>query len=152
MIWFCPEGVYSWIQMMRQIKVKPRMGLLLDSVSNRGSGNTGRNLRDWKKHWKKPRLERTDFDPWLHRVSHLPHSLAFAEVTGPPTKGSKTEQPTFPRDWTVKWSHNLKYQGTGGNLDSPGTGGFRNLSLHPGENDAKWPVVNQNSKEEKRNV
>lgn len=70
------------------------MGLLLDSVSNTGFRNTGRNLRDWKK----PRVERTDFDPWLHSVSHLPHSLAFAEVTGPPTKGSKTEQPTFPRD------------------------------------------------------
>ena len=97
---------------MRQIEVKPEMELLLDNVSHTGSENTGRNLGDWKKDWKKPWVERADFDPWLHSVSHPPHSLAFAEVTGPLTKGSKTEQPTFHRDWTVKWSHNLKYPGS----------------------------------------
>ena len=78
------------------------MELLLDNVSHTGSGNTGRNLGDWKKDWKKPWVEWADFDPWLHSISHPPHSLAFAEVNWTIDKGIKDRAAYFP------WALNSK--------------------------------------------
>lgn len=98
----CPTGAYSWVWIMRQVKMKPRRGLSLNNASGTGSRNAAGNLESW--------VERVDFSLWLHSISHLPWFTASAMCLYgfTLTEGSKAEQPAFPRDWTVQWSQDLK--------------------------------------------